>query len=299
MGLNVSPGFYLSTNQSVLATNLFGMSVDLEWVLEQKRKVFRSQIDSFIAEIEERRKGISFQPRNISVPVSDDERVTGLYSFLLGFFGYERRRKKTRYVQTQQLHTPDIKRKIDSFVTDARKLFEEKFHQVVDVDSALGECMKLAAGRLGNEELIVLRAVIRRSFSKLAATPWHVAPEIKGPQGLLREPSEIEEASEHARLDFDRICGALVAHAQVARQEFEEAIEKILLGVKEQLVIACLDRNQMEQALNMAMMHEMQLKLSSFREPRSVESALKLITPGDRDYRRLLLSGSNLSKLDK
>src|SRR5690606_9368379 len=98
-------------------------------------------------------------------------------------------------------------------------------------------------------------------------TPWEVRFEWGSPFALLREREEIQAAAQMAQQDFERICDALIAQAETARRLFEEDLERILSGVKEELVAAYLDRSQMEQVLQMAVIQEMQLKLAHLREP--------------------------------
>ncbi len=286
-----SSAIYVKHDRGELAAKLFAMSVDLEEVLARKKDSFRAEINRFIDEVNDKKRQVIFRARDISLAVKEDEKVGGFYNFILGLFGYERRRRQTRTVAARQLATRDIAVEIDKFLAAARKDFEKQILTIFDIDSVVREFTQMAAGQLYYDEFAILKVAIRRSLSKISVRPWNVKFDPAGPHDILRDDAQIDAALESARTSFDRICNAIISKAGSARRRFEEDIEAVLGGLNEELINACLARKQMEQILQAALSQPTDYPMDNLvRSPYLTGAGSKVVFPvAAEDLRRALL----------
>jgi hypothetical protein len=277
-----SRGLVLGNQAAELASKLFALSVQLETVLAKRKRRFQSEVERFTEEIEEKRKGLAFNPQVVTRSVDYDERVGGFYSLVLGLFGYERRVRKVRLVYTKQLSTKEIACQIQRFVAESRSSFGTKVEALLDVDGLVGECLNLASEKLKPEDTALLRVAVRRALEKVSVVPIKIRF-AEAPHRLLTEPDEIEAAIQNALRDADRLTHVLVSRANSARRSIDAGLAAILETLKEELVKAFLERKEMERLIEQAMAQSPAPLLP-------YESKKQLVSPlGTDEWRRMLL----------
>jgi hypothetical protein len=289
---NSAISLYVESSPQELAAKLFALSVDLETVLERKKERFRSEIFAFVEDVQKKKQNITFEPKTVSNSIDEDQRVGGVYSFVLGFFGYERRVRKTRLEYSKALSTKEIAIQTEKFISDARRDLEGKIHSLFDVDATVRECTHLAAERLQNEETAILKVALRRSLNKMTVKQLQLRSPSARAHTVLTDPAEIEAASQSAYKNIDQLCRIFVSKANAARKSVDQGMEKILDTLKEELVAACFDRKHMEQILHRAMQHEKTMSLETgVRQALTSGEIPQVVTPlGSEDWRRALLT---------
>ena len=239
-----------------LASKLFALTADLEIILERRKHRFDSELQSFVDGIEKRKKTLSFEARTVSTTVDEDRVEPGLYTYLLGLFGYERRVYERREVRTKQLNMKEVVAQLEKFIADTRADYEKQVMKIFDLDSLVREAMEGTTDALRHEELAILKVALRRSFSKMAIKPLHARHDMTVTEPMLQDAEEIEKACARAEKNLDRICRSLTARANLARRSVDRTMTKIIEGVSEEFISACVVRKRLENVLKMAVAQE-------------------------------------------
>lgn len=228
------------------------MKVDLEAVLEKKKETCRTELRKFIADVQEMKAKIGFNPRTVSTPITEEKRVAGIKAFLMGIFGYERWERKTTFVISKQLDTREIILQTEKFVNAALESFEKNILGLINVDATVQECLRLVSDQLYDDERAILRVAIRRSFAKMDLSPLDMqfAPAL--PPSTLTDAQEITTIRDNAQETLERVCQSILSKATEACRNLEGDMEDILGGLDEEVVAAYLDRKKMEQMLETA-----------------------------------------------
>ncbi len=286
-----SAGLYVKSIRSDITTRLFAMRVDLEAILFRKKETLRQEVRSFMEEIEKKKTKLNFNATDVTTSVVEDHRVGGVYSFIIGIFGYERRVRRTRSTLSRQLNTRDVSAQIERFIVESQSSFEKRFGKIADVEETVISCIKLATDQLYPDEITVLKMAVRRALSRVALKPWYVKHVPTSPHLILHDPAEIAAASESAQTNLDRVYSALVSKANAARKKFEKDIDLVLERLSEELIAACLDRKEMEQLLKSALREKEATAEALMRNQFLADPSARVVIPvGPDEIRRALLA---------
>src|SRR5690606_32611520 len=110
-----------------------------------------------------------------------------------------------------------------------------------------------------------------------------------GPHSVLLDREQIQAAQEDAYATLQRICDSMVHKIHAARRKFDRDMQQLITDLRTELVTACLDRAQLEQVLQLAILRDRKVK-SDFivRAPYVIDSALHVVSPiGSEDWKRL------------
>ncbi|MBY0370093.1 hypothetical protein K2X33_05365 [bacterium] len=248
-------GLILTSRRASLASRLFEISVDLEAVMERKKVAFRTELKTYLSELEDKKRRLAFSARVVASQVEEDEPTGGVRSAVMGVFGYERRVTRTRQVTSKQVRMADLSRQIDLFVNEAVEAFEKMLTKLGDVEATIQESTKLASDRLYDDEYVILKVAIRRSFSKIDIRPFRIRFEGLGEE-IVEAADQIQPAIQRAKMAAETAFQNLCSKAHSTRRRFEREMDRVLQGLSDELVRACLERKKMEEMLQMALLRE-------------------------------------------